>query len=98
MRRHPSLFEPTTLLFGAALALLGAIIGMELLTRVGISPNSSIIAAVLAIAVGRLPLAVTRRFRNTARQNLLQTVISAATFGSSPRGWCGSSDGPTSCR
>ena len=80
-RRHPSLFEPATLLFGAALALLGAIIGMELLTRVGISPNSSIIAAVLAIAVGRIPLAVTRRFRSTARQNLLQTVISAATFG-----------------
>ena len=81
MKRHPSLFEPATLLFGAALALLGAVIGMELLTRVGITPNSSIIAAVIAIAVGRLPLAVTRRFRSTARQNLLQTVISAATFG-----------------
>ena len=80
-RRHPRLFEPGTLLFGAGLALLGAIIGMELLTRVGISANSSIIAAVLAIAVGRVPLALTRRFRNTARQNLLQTVISAATFG-----------------
>ena len=80
-RRHPSFFEPGTLLFGAGLALLGAVIGMELLTRVGITPNSSIIAAVIAIAVGRLPLAVTRRFRSTARQNLLQTVISAATFG-----------------
>lgn len=81
VRRHPSLFEPGTLLFGAGLALLGAIIGMELLTRVGISPNSSVIAAVIAIAAGRIPLALTRRFRNTARQNLLQTVISAATFG-----------------
>ena len=81
MRRHPGFFEPGTLLFGAGLALLGAVIGMELLTRVGITPNSSIIAAVIAIAVGRLPLAVTRRFRTTARQNLLQTVISAATFG-----------------
>ena len=80
-RRHPSLFEPWTLVFGAALALLGAVIGMELLTRVGITPNSSIIAAVIAIAVGRVPLAFTRRFRSTARQNLLQTVISAATFG-----------------
>ena len=80
-RRHPSLFEPGTLLFGAGLALLGAIIGMELLTRVGISANSSIIAAVIAIAAGRIPLALTRRFRSTARQNLLQTVISAATFG-----------------
>ncbi len=80
-RRHPTLFEPATLLIGAAMALLGAVIGMELLTRVGITPNSSIIAAVLAIGIGRIPLAVTRRFRSTGRQNLLQTVISAASFG-----------------
>ena len=80
-RRHPTIFEPVTLALGAGLALLGAVIGMELLTRVGITPNSSIIGAVLAIAVGRVPLALTRRFRSTARQNLLQTVISAATFG-----------------
>lgn len=54
---------------------------MELLTRVGITPNSSVIGAVLAIAVSRLPLAATRRLRSVERQNLLQTVISAATFG-----------------
>lgn len=54
---------------------------MELLTRVGITPNSSVIGAVLAIAVSRLPLAAARRLRSIERQNLLQTVISAATFG-----------------
>ena len=80
-RRHPTLFEPATLLLGAGLALLGAVVGMELLTRVGITPNSSILGAVLAIAVGRVPWAATRRFRDTGRQNLLQTVISAATYG-----------------
>lgn len=79
--RHPSLFEPATLVLAFGLALLGAVIGMELLTRVGITPNSSIIGAVVAIAVGRIPLAWSRRFRSTARQNLLQTVISAAAFG-----------------
>lgn len=79
--RHPTLFEPGTLLLGAGLALLGAVIGMELLTRVGITPNSSVIGAVLAIAVSRLPLAAARRFRSVERQNLLQTVVSAATFG-----------------
>ena len=42
-RRHPTLFEPATLLLGAGLALLGAVVGMELLTRVGITPNSSIL-------------------------------------------------------
>lgn len=80
-RRHPTLFEPGTIIFAVVLALLGAVIGMELLTRVGITPNSSIVGAVLAIAVGRIPVAVTRRFRSPARQNLLQTVISAAAFG-----------------
>ncbi len=79
--RHPTLFEPATLVLALGLALLGAVIGMELLTRVGITPNSSIIGAVVAIAVGRIPLAWTRRYRSTARQNLLQTVISAAAFG-----------------
>lgn len=56
-------------------------IGLELLTRVGITPNSSVIGAVLAIAVSRLPLAASRRLRSVERQNLLQTVVSAATFG-----------------
>jgi len=78
---HPSIFEPTTFAFALVFAVLGAIIGLELLTRVGISPNTSIIAAVAAIAVSRLPLTVFRRFRDLSRQNLLQTVISAATFG-----------------
>ena len=80
-RRHPSLFEPTTLLVASGLAVLGAIIGIQLLTRVGITPNSSVIGAVLAIALARLPLAVLRPFGNLHRQNLLQTVISGATFG-----------------
>ena len=79
--RHPSLFEPQTLALGAVLGLLGAIIGIELLTRVGISPNSSIIAAVLTIAVSRISVTVFGSFRSLARQNLMQTVISGATFG-----------------
>jgi uncharacterized oligopeptide transporter (OPT) family protein len=63
------------------MALLGAVIGVQLLTRVGITPNSSVIAAILAIAVARIPLAVCRPFNDLARQNLMQTVISGATFG-----------------
>jgi uncharacterized oligopeptide transporter (OPT) family protein len=79
--RHPSLFEPTTLIFGIGLAVLGVIIGLELLTRVGITPNSSLIAAIVTIAASRIPLAVMRPFANVQRQNLMQTVISGATFG-----------------
>jgi len=79
--RHPSIFHPTSLFFGILFALLGAIIGLELITRVGITPNSSIIAVVAAIALSRIPLAPLRRFRDLAEQNLAQTLISGATFG-----------------
>ncbi|MEZ4416416.1 MAG: OPT/YSL family transporter [Gemmatimonadota bacterium] len=79
--RHPTLFEPLTLLVGAALAVLGTVIGLELLTRVGITPNSSIIGAIVAMAIARIPLTALASFRDPARQNLMQTVISGATFG-----------------
>ncbi len=79
--RHPSVLEPGTLVFGILLAVLGVVIGLELLTRVGITPNSSIIAAIIAIAVSRIPLTLCRAFSSVSRQNLLQTVISGATFG-----------------
>ena len=79
--KHPSIFEPGTLFLGLAMAVLGAVIGIQLLTRVGITPNSSVIAAILAIALARIPLAVCRPFTSLARQNLMQTVISGATFG-----------------
>ena len=80
-RPHPSFFEPATLLFGLAFAVLGTIVGLELITRVGISSNTSVIAAITAIGVSRVPLKAFRRFRSVPRQNLLQTVISASTFG-----------------
>jgi uncharacterized oligopeptide transporter (OPT) family protein len=79
--KHPSLFEPQTLVFGVLMGILGIIIGLELLTRVGITPNTSIIAAIIAIAVARIPITICRSFRSLPRQNLLQTVISGATFG-----------------
>lgn len=79
--RHPSIFEPVTLLLGTAMAVLGVIIGVQLLTRVGITPNSSVIGAILALSLARLPLAFFRRLGSLHRQNLLQTVISGATFG-----------------
>lgn len=61
--------------------MLGAIIGIQLLTRVGVTPNSSVIGAILAITLARMPLAALRVFSSVHRQNLLQTAISAATFG-----------------
>ena len=78
---HPSLFEPKTLILGIILSVLGAIVGLELITRIGITPNTSIIAAIITIAISRLPIYFLNTFRNLSRQNLMQTIISGATFG-----------------
>ena len=50
---HPKLYEPVVPAMGLALALFGAIIGMELICRIGINPNTSIIGALIA-KLGRL--------------------------------------------
>jgi uncharacterized oligopeptide transporter (OPT) family protein len=80
-RGAPTIFDPVVFVAGIGLALLGAVIGLELLTRVGVSPNTSIVGAMLAMALARVPLASLQPFRDIRCQNLLQTVISSATFG-----------------
>ncbi|MFT3812755.1 MAG: OPT/YSL family transporter [Acidovorax sp.] len=74
-------FEPLLLLVSVALSVFGAMIGMQLIVSLGISANTSIIGALIAIVFSRIPLEVTRRFRVLERQNLVQTAISSATFG-----------------
>ena len=80
-RSHPRLGEPLTFLLGAVMAVLGAIIGIQLITRVGVTPNSSVIGAIVALTLARIPIALFRGLSDLHRQNLLQTVISGATFG-----------------
>ena len=63
-------------------ALAGAVFGgMALLTTLGVTPNTSMIGALVAIALARLPLPLFRRYRSIHVQNLAQSAISAATFG-----------------
>jgi uncharacterized oligopeptide transporter (OPT) family protein len=78
---HPKLFEPATLILVLILSVFGAIIGLELLTTLGVTPNTSLIGALAAIALARIPLAFFRRYRSIHVQNLAQSAISAATFG-----------------
>jgi len=80
-RKHPSAFEGKILVMNILLAFLGAIVGLELITRLGISTNTSIIGALIAILVSRIPIALLRDYADLHRQNLLQTAISGATFG-----------------
>lgn len=79
--RHPSVFQPMTLIFNILTALIGAIIGMQLITTLGISPNTSIIGALLAMLISRIPIKYFHKYRSLHEQNLLQTSISSATFG-----------------
>ncbi|MCX8208760.1 MAG: hypothetical protein N3G79_03840 [Sulfolobales archaeon] len=58
----------------------GAIIGLELISRVDINPNTSIIGALIAIAFSYMPIEIAKRVGDVRRVNLMQTVVSGATF------------------
>lgn len=79
--RHPGALEPSVLILNIVLSALGAIIGLQLITQLGITPNTSIIGALVAMLLGRIPVSFLQGFRSIHRQNLIQTAISGATFG-----------------
>jgi uncharacterized oligopeptide transporter (OPT) family protein len=79
--RHPKVTEPFTLVLIIVLSIVGAIVGLQLITTLGITANTSIIGALVAMAIARVPLAYFRSYRSVHRQNLQQTAISGATFG-----------------
>ncbi|WP_176110194.1 OPT/YSL family transporter [Izhakiella australiensis] len=64
-----------------ALSVFGAIIGVQLLTTLGVTPNTAIIGAMVAMIIARIPLQSFARFRSIHIQNLAQSATSAATFG-----------------
>lgn len=78
---HPSCFEPGMILMNVVLSFFGAIIGLQIITTLGITPNTSIIGVLIAIIVSRIPITSFMKFRNIHRQNLVQTAISSSTFG-----------------
>lgn len=78
---HPRAHAPGTLLVMALLSAAGAVVGLQMLTTLGITPNTSLIGVLLAIALSRIPLRSLRAFRSIHVQNLVQTNISSATFG-----------------
>lgn len=78
---HPKALEPGVLIMNIILSMIGSIIGLQILTTLGVTPNTAIIGVLVAIAVSRVPLGVFQRFRSVHRQNLVQSNISSATFG-----------------
>src|SRR5438309_6679466 len=80
-QQHPSTFAPATFIFLIILCIFGAVIGVQLLLLLGITPNTSIIGALVAMLLARVPGAIFDRYRSIHVQNLAQSAISAATFG-----------------
>lgn len=78
---HPSCFEPGMIIMNVCLSFFGAIIGLQIITTLGVTPNTSIIGVLVALIVSRIPIASFMKFKNIHRQNLVQTAISSSTFG-----------------
>src|SRR5436305_13351357 len=79
--QHPATFDPGNFVFLLLLSVFGAIIGVQLILQLGVTPNTSIIGALVAMILARVPLAIFGRYRSIHVQNLAQSAISAATFG-----------------
>ncbi|KKI91495.1 membrane protein [Bacillus sp. SA1-12] len=74
-------FDISFILFSIIIAIFGAIVGMQLITTLGITPNTSIIGALIAMLIARIPMQMFYKYKLLDNQNLVQTTISAATFG-----------------
>ena len=78
---HPKVFSPATFFLILFLSIFGAIIGVQLLVSLGVTPNTAIIGAMAAMIVARVPLKFFGHYRSIHVQNLAQSATSAATFG-----------------
>src|SRR5436305_15075299 len=78
---HPATFAPATLILLIVLSAFGAVIGVQLIVQLGVTPNTSIIGPVVAMILAPVPLPIFGRYRSIHVQNLAQSAISAATFG-----------------
>lgn len=77
---HPKAYAPHILILNIVMSVLGAIIGLELIVRTGVAPNTSIVGALFAIIISRIPIAILKKYQSIHCQNLNQTSISGATF------------------
>ncbi|MEZ5289631.1 MAG: OPT/YSL family transporter [Vicinamibacterales bacterium] len=78
---HPRALHPSVLVPLLGISAAGAVVGVQLLTSLGVTPNTSLVGAVLAMVLGRIPLVGLGVFRSMHAQNLAQSAMSAATFG-----------------
>lgn len=77
---HVKALERETLLLSLIVSAASAIICMQIISRIGFSSNTSIIGALIAMMLARLPMKSMMKFRSLDRQNLVQTMTSGAGF------------------
>lgn len=82
-RERISAFEPSTIFLGTILAILSAIVCMQILGKVGVSANTSILGAIFAMLASRIPAQSMKKYKNLERQNYIQTISSGAGFAAS---------------
>ena len=80
---HVKALEPETLIISLIMSALSAVICIQILAKIGFSANTSIIGALLAMTLARVPLGSMKKFRSLDRQNLVQTMCSGAGFAAS---------------
>lgn len=77
---HVKALEGGTLLLSLIVSAASAIICMQIISRIGFTPNTSIIGALIAMSLARMPFKGLKKFRSLDRQNLVQTMTSGAGF------------------
>lgn len=77
---HVKAFEKETLFISVIMSVLSAAICMQIIARIGTTPNTSVIGALLAMALARIPIGAMMKFKSLDRQNLVQTMTSGAGF------------------
>src|SRR6218665_1950451 len=77
---HPHALSGANLLFLALRSVFGAVIGLQLLVTLGITPNPSIIGALVAMILARIPLPILAGYRSLPFQKLAPNATFFATF------------------
>lgn len=78
--QHPRAIAPLMLVVTVLVSILGATIGIHMITTLGVSPNTAVIGAVIAMLIGRVGFFGLSKMRDINRQNLAQSAISGSTF------------------
>ena len=96
---HPKAYSPYILILNIVMSILGAIIGLELIVRTGVAPNTSIVGALFAIIISRLPIAFLKKYQSIHCQNMIQTSSFPKSRRSVPNGSTPAKSGVSrSCR